>query len=133
MTSRRRNFPAAVKLAAFRRCQGRREGDCGGARLYVGKFEYHHRIPDGLDGEPTLENCVVLCIACHDAVTYREDIPRIAKTKRAQRKHLGIHSPGRSLPCGRASGVSKKITGEVVPRRSQSEKHRDTMEGRVVR
>lgn len=129
----RREFPASVKVAAFERCKGRCEGECGGTRLYPGKFRYNHRIPDAQGGEPTLENCECLCLACDRKVTYEVDIPTIAKTKRIRARHLGAREPGRGkrpLPCGRASGKVKKVSGEVVERKSQGRKHRETMEGR---
>ena len=87
----RREFPAKVKMAAFDRAGGSCEF-CS-ARLYPGKFRYNHRIPDALGGEPSLENCEVLCINCDATRTYQTDIPRIAKSKRVRRVHAGIKKP----------------------------------------
>lgn len=92
----RREFPARVRVAAFERANGHCE-KCT-ARLHVGKFHYDHRIPDALDGEPTLENCVVLCVNCHGVKTRGEDVPRIAKAKRQRRKHIGATRPKRPWP-----------------------------------
>jgi 5-methylcytosine-specific restriction enzyme A len=108
----RRDFPPKVKVAAFLRCKGRCER-CT-ARLYPGKYRFNHCIPDALDGEPTLENCEVLCLSCDSTQTYRFDIPRIAKAKRQQRKHLGIADHERQA--FRRSRFKKKIGGEVVLR-----------------
>lgn len=83
----RREFPAKVRVAAFERAKGRCE-KCT-ARLFVGKFIYDHIIPDALGGEPTLENCQVLCSACDDVKTDKNDIPVIAKVKRIRVKHYG--------------------------------------------
>jgi 5-methylcytosine-specific restriction protein A len=55
----RREFPPKVRLAAFQRANGHCE-DCR-ARLAPGRFAYDHIVPDALGGEPTLDNCMVLC------------------------------------------------------------------------
>jgi len=89
--SDRRNFPNRVKTDAFTRAKGRCE-KCT-AHLYVGKFHYDHRIPDAMGGEPTLENCEVLCLACHSVKTRTKDVPAIAKVKRVRRAHIGIKKP----------------------------------------
>src|SRR5688572_12161805 len=83
----RREFPRVVKAAAAARCRGACEG-CT-ARLTAGHFHYDHIIPDGIGGEPTLENCQVLCKACHAVKTGEQDQPRIAKMKRQRDKHTG--------------------------------------------
>ena len=87
----RREFPAKVMVAAFKRAAGRCE-KCT-ARLHVGKFAYDHIIPDQLGGEPTLENCQVICTACHSVKTRTKDVPAIAKAKRQERGRLGIKKP----------------------------------------
>jgi 5-methylcytosine-specific restriction endonuclease McrA len=89
-----------VKLAAFERAGGHCE-KCT-ARLYAGKFHYDHVLPDWLGGTPTLENCAVLCVACHGEKTTQEDRPRIDKAKRQRAKHLGVRRPSsfRKLPPG---------------------------------
>lgn len=87
----RQEFPAKVKQAAFDRAKGQCER-CT-ARLYPGKYRYNHRIPDALGGDPTLENCELLCLACDTPQTYGKDIPAIAKSKRVRRKHAGIKKP----------------------------------------
>ncbi|MCJ2084440.1 HNH endonuclease [Methylobacterium sp. E-005] len=86
----RREFSKAVQRDAFVRANGKCEG-CG-AKLSVGRFAYDHRIPDGLTGEPTLENCQVLCTPCHRAKT-DIDVADIARAKRRSDKHLGIKDP----------------------------------------
>lgn len=88
---KRRNFPDKVKRAAFERAAGRCE-KCT-VRLAVGKFHYDHRIADALGGEPTLDNCEVLCVCCHWEKTRGKDVPSIAKAKRLQKKHAGIKRP----------------------------------------
>jgi 5-methylcytosine-specific restriction enzyme A len=83
----RGEFPTKVKLAAFQRAAGRCE-ECT-ARLVIGKFAYDHRIADAMGGKPTLENCQVLCTACHSTKSV-SDIGRTARAKRQRIRHLGI-------------------------------------------
>lgn len=83
----RREFPAKVRVAAYKRCNGHCE-KCT-APLSPGKFSYDHIVADALGGEPVLENCQVLCDACHGIKTAEHDTPRAAKQKRQERAHLG--------------------------------------------
>jgi 5-methylcytosine-specific restriction protein A len=105
----RREFPARVMVDAFKRSGGNCER-CT-ARLYTGKFAYDHVIPDQLGGEPTLENCQVLCSACHSVKTRTKDVPAIAKAKRIERVHIGAKRPS-----GFQSKYRKKMNGSVVLR-----------------
>jgi 5-methylcytosine-specific restriction protein A len=107
----RREFSARIKVAAYERSGGRCEG-CGSV-LHVGRFAYDHQIPDGLGGEPTLENCMVLCTGCHGAKTAGADVPRIAKMKRQKAKHLGAKTTARPLPGSKASGIRRRMNGTV--------------------
>lgn len=110
----RREFRKAVKLAAWERCGG--VCDKCTTYLFPGRFQYDHDIPDGLGGEPTLDNCLVLCSACHGAKTAKVDVPRIAKTKRVKAAHLGIKATKRPMPGSRASGLRKRMNGKVERR-----------------
>ena len=84
----RREFSTKIKAAAALRADDHCEG-CT-ARLRDGQFHYDHEIPDALGGDPTLENCRVLCRSCHSAKTTGDDVPRIAKAKRNYNKARGI-------------------------------------------
>lgn len=108
----RREFPAKVKVAAFERAGGRCE-ECT-ARLVPGNVQYDHRLPDAIGGEPTLENCVALCRACHGAKTSGEDVPRIAKKNRQHAKHVGAKPKGRGFP--KHPTLYRTISGEVRER-----------------
>lgn len=92
----RREFPSRVKVAAFKRADGFCEG-CG-TFLRPGRFAYDHRNPDGLTGEPTLDNCQVLCTvgeeSCH-AIKTRGDVAAIARAKRLEAAHVGAKAPPR--------------------------------------
>lgn len=114
----RREFSRSVKIAAFLRADGRCEGtlDDGSrcpTKLTPGKFEYDHDNPDGLTGEPTLENCVVLCSSCHSTKT-KTDRQRIDKAKRQQAAHVGAKTrKSRPLPGTKASGIRKRMNGTI--------------------
>lgn len=87
----RREFPKAVKIAAFQRSAGHCEG-CT-AKLFAGGIFYDHRIPDAMGGDPVLSNCDVLCKVCHDAKTRQQDVPSIAKAKRREARNIGVKKP----------------------------------------
>ena len=107
----RREFSKQVKRDAFMRANGRCEGNPYGDRcpvkLTIGKYHYDNVIPDGLGGEPTLDNCAVLCVACHKDKTTSKDVPAIAKTKRIQDRERGIKKP-------RSMTRWRKFDGTVV-------------------
>jgi hypothetical protein len=90
---KRREFGDRVRMDAWARAGGRCES-CG-CLLKPGGFRYNHRIADYLGGEPTLENCELLCIGCDLARTFGSDIPKIAKTRRIRKREAGIRRPRR--------------------------------------
>jgi 5-methylcytosine-specific restriction protein A len=91
----RREFSVSVQKKAARRANGVCEGGCG-LGLVNGQYNYDHDIPDGLGGEPTLENCRVLCLTCHRKKTHEQDNPRMQKADRQSRKiALNIRPPSR--------------------------------------
>lgn len=109
----RREFSSKVKAAAALRAAGHCEG-CT-AKLMTGGYHFDHDTPDGLGGEPTLENCKVLCKSCHGLKTAKEDVPNIARAKRRQRKHQGIRKRS-TFACSRDSRFKKRMDGTVVLR-----------------
>src|SRR4051812_3083298 len=108
----RREFTKAIKIAAFQRSAGRCEV-CT-AKLFPGNIEYDHRIPDALGGDPTLDNAVCLCRACHSVKTAKHDVPAIARAKRRFAMNVGATRPkSRPMPGSRASGLRKHMDGTV--------------------
>lgn len=113
MTRSRREFPPKVRLAAWQRAEGCCE-DC--RREIVGPLapaQYDHIVPDALGGEPTLDNCMVLCRPCHGLKTAGADVPRIAKAKRIEKKRAGIAKPRSRLS---HPTLKRKLDGTVVPK-----------------
>jgi len=94
---KRREFPQSVRKAAFIRCckNGTKPGipqceNCGND-LVAGNIEYEHLDPDGLGGEPTLENCGVWCrVPCSSAKTHKQDNPRMAKADAVLKSTYGL-------------------------------------------
>ena len=105
----RQEFTAKVKREALARSNGYCEG-CT-KKLFVGDYHYDHDNPDGLTGEPTLENCRVLCKACHGAKTVK-DVAMIARAKRRELKHAGIKKSGWTIP-------GRKFDGTPIPSRKR--------------
>lgn len=107
----RREFPKKVKLATWQRSGGCCE-DCG-IKIVVGNGpEYDHVIEAYLGGEPTLENCIVLCIPCHKAKT-TERRPEIDKTRRTFEKQANLRRARQPMPGSRRSKFKRKMDGTV--------------------
>lgn len=102
----RREFSRTIMREAFVRANGKCEG-CHG-RLYIGHFQYDHIVADSIGGEPTLDNCQVLCSACHGTKTATLDTPRAAKTKRQHDRHIGARPRKPWHP-----NLKKKLNGSV--------------------
>ncbi len=109
----RREFSKRTKDLAADRADGKCEG-CGRPLLHRGDYHFDHTNPDGLTGEPTLENCQLLYKSCHKTKT-KKDVQAIAKAKRNRRKARGIKDKSR-FACSRDSRWKKKLNGEIVPR-----------------
>ncbi len=53
---------------------------------------------------------------CHQIETSTVTAPLVAKTRRQRRVHIGVTSPGATLPCSRRSRWRKKLSGGAEPR-----------------
>src|SRR5271166_1899784 len=97
--SPRREFPRAVKVAAVKRAT--RDGNviCEQCGAMAKAWEIDHAIADGLLGEPTLSNAVVLCRPCHAEKT-KADVGAIAQAKRREAAHIGARRPSQPLKGG---------------------------------
>ncbi len=89
----RTEFSQKVRKAAFARCCRNGQPYCEGCDCEINARTgtiYEHKIPDGLGGEPTLENCAVHCKTCADVKTFTQDNPRMAKADRVLKKNFGL-------------------------------------------
>src|SRR5579863_1364228 len=111
----RREFSQSVRKLAFARCckpDGIPKCENCGNTLRAGNVEYEHLDPDGLGGEPTLDNCGVWCrVPCSSNKTRTEDVPRMAKADRVLKKTFGLKPKGRPMPGSRSSNIKMKIGG----------------------
>lgn len=103
----RKEFPQKVRKAAFKRCclNGDKPGipQCETCGAELGKRTgtiYEHVIPDGLGGEPTLENCKVHCKTCADKKTHQEDNPRMQKADRVLKAEYGLQANRKKIQGG---------------------------------
>lgn len=95
----RTEFSKKVKLAAYMRCLVDGKPHCEICHLPIlGIPEFDHVKPDGLGGEATLQNCMVLCGKCHRRKTHEEDRPVMAKADRQFKAKAGIKGPRRKWP-----------------------------------
>jgi len=87
--TKRQEFPAKVKIAAWERAGGICE--CGCKLKIIGGVEYdHYPVPASLGGPGTLENCRVLAKKCHRRITAEKDIPELSKSDRIYEKRIGV-------------------------------------------
>lgn len=99
------------------------------------RWEISHPIPLALGGEDVSSNRAPAHEHCHRTVTAVLDLPRIAKTKRQRRAHIGAKRPGlghRPLPCGRNTRWKIKIGGGLTPRLSQGQQLARTKRMRTI-
>lgn len=90
----RREFSQATKKEAWARCEGKCE-KCKTA--FNGRRpEYDHVLADGLFGEPTLENCEVLCSKCHKIKTHEHDRPLMQKADNIWKKGANLKPKSKS-------------------------------------
>jgi 5-methylcytosine-specific restriction protein A len=113
----RSEFKASIKVAREKHAGGKCE-ECH-APLSIGKYHFDHVTPDGLTGQPTFENCRVLCIPCHREKT-ATDVADIAKAKRREAAHKGASTaPAKSIesaPMPKAEKARKNINPLGAPR-----------------
>lgn len=93
----RHNFTKATMRMRFMQCSGRCESILASGKrcnvvLVPGRWECHHHNPDGLTGEPTLENARCYCIPCHKDQTLI-DKGYIAQAHRREAKNIGVPWP----------------------------------------
>ena len=112
---KRQEFSRKTMAEAFDRAKGK--CICGVKLSVRTGIHYDHIIPDAVDGGNSVENCQPLCKSCHGVKTAKSDVPEIARTKRVRDKHIGaFKKSGRPMPGSKASGIKKKMNGQVERR-----------------
>lgn len=111
----RREFSLKTKRAAYERCGGICECGCGRpfGEHPKERPHYDHVLPDMLGGTNDLENCEVLRVECHDAKTYGQDIKRITKVRREDKRRKNQTAPKRKIPGSKGTSLRKKMDGSV--------------------
>jgi 5-methylcytosine-specific restriction endonuclease McrA len=106
----RTEFPQPVRKAAFARAckDGKPHCEKCGKFIRAGHLIFEHLIPDGLGGEPTLENCGVYCRPCADIKTVEEDNPRMNKADRVLKRAYGLGKRRRTIP-------GRRFNGDPIP------------------
>lgn len=124
-----RHFSRSVKRAAYARSNGRCENPSCGVALPAGwgGINYDHIINWAISRDSSLENCRVLCVACHLKKTAGYDIPVIAKVTRIADKRIDIKRASRKLPGSRNDPFKIRIGGGTKPRLGRGGEHRALM------
>ena len=108
----RHEFSRKTRRLAWERANGVCEGTLpSGGRCYVplhnAWHEFHHIDPDWISSNNELDNCAVLCRACHVLVT-KQNKKDIAKIKRIRDKASG------ALKSRRGFKSWRRFSGELV-------------------
>lgn len=115
--TKRKEFTSRTKIKAFEATGGR----CNRCTRKVGlggePAEYHHKVTCEDGGDNSLDNCEVLCAACHSHQTHKIEAPAKAEGRRHTAKRAGVKKKTRNqLPGGRGTKIKIKVGGEVVRR-----------------
>lgn len=116
---RRTEFTVATRRAALKRAQGMCECGCGMPLDLHKGFDFDHITPCELDGDNSLENCRVVNRTCHRAKTASEDMPRIKKVRREDKRRNGLEAKKAVIPGSRASKWKRTVDGRTVLRGSE--------------
>lgn len=111
----RKNFPKSVMVACIKRATINDVVFCEECHTMAKRFQIDHVNPDGLTGEPTLENARLLCVPCHSEKT-KQDVANIARAKRREVRDLGAHKPAGTI---KSAGFSKSAKPPKVSRHNQ--------------
>lgn len=110
---RRRTMSPTKRLKIFQALRGECH-ICGGSIKPGEAWEIEHLIPIGLGGADDATNFRLAHKGCHKDKT-REDVGRIAKAKRIERRHIGVRKKSR-MPGSKDSKWKRKLNGQVVAR-----------------
>ena len=118
----RRNFPKKVQTQVIKRATVAGTVYCESCNLPTrrGDWQIDHVIPDGLGGEPVLENAKLICSNCW-SLKNPQDTTKIAKAKEIEAKHLGARivkaRPIQSAPMPKTERSAKRQHKPSLPPR----------------
>lgn len=108
----RREFPRAIKVAVIKRATRDSVVYCEACQLPAKKWQIDHVRPDGLLGEPTIDNAQLICEACF-GIKNPADTTAIARAKRREAAHIGARTvPVRKI-ANRGFAKSEKAARRV--------------------
>jgi 5-methylcytosine-specific restriction protein A len=119
----RREFPTRVRAAAIKRATDAKGiVRCEKCKGEAKAPEVDHINPDGLTGEPTISNAMVMCALCHLAKS-KQDTANIAEAKRREAKHIGAKTPSprplksrNTFPAGRTRSAKESLPPRALYR-----------------
>jgi len=114
----RREFPQSVRKAALRRCSRDSKAHCETCDAELNErtgIIFEHVTPDGLGGEPTLENCKVHCKTCADVKTHTEDTPRMRKADRTVKRRYNLRTPRKKIQSAPFAKSDPQRTASTPP------------------
>jgi len=129
--TRRAEFPAKTRLAAWQRAGGPDSPRCEcGCRQPITKSdpaEYHHVEEAESDDSPkrraylrSLENCLCVRRSCHKQITKTETMPKIVKSRQQRMREANIKpAPRQVMPGSKASKWRKPLHGPAVLRNGE--------------
>lgn len=113
----RREFPTRIKVVVIKRATIDNVVYCEACKSPTRRFQIDHINPDGLTGEPVIENAQLLCDGCY-AVKNPQDTSAIAKAKRREAAHLNA----RTRPKIELKGAPFAKTQEAIERAKKPSK-----------
>lgn len=116
--AKRRSISKAMRFAIYEAAEGRCH-ICGEViDLATEKMEVEHQVPFALGGKEDLSNLKPAHPLCHAEKT-KQDVTRIAKAKRVEKKHNGTFRAPRHIVAGsKASKYRKSLNGKVTLRKT---------------
>lgn len=93
----RKEFPKAVKVAVIKRATKDGVLFCEKCGAIAKRKQIDHVNPDGLTGQPVIENAMLICEPCF-LEKNAKDASIIALAKRQEAKHLGAETPKTKIP-----------------------------------
>ena len=120
----RREFPRSVKVAVIRRATRGGIVFCEKCGAMAKRWQIDHVRPDGLLGDPTIENAQLIGECCY-VEKNADDTAKIAKAKRREAAHIGAKiapvKPIQSAGFAKSERAAKREPKASLPPRQMFE------------